>query len=106
MNEIMKKEGFWYSKDEPDLPVPKPNTLNSINALNIFNKIKKLEKSCKSISYKGSSYSRITNERLSNIEYITKDKKWCFPGLFAEHYVLKHGISPTKEFLIYLLQKN
>lgn len=98
----MNKEGFWYSEYEPHFPNPVPNILTDKEAIKIYIKICKLEQTCKTIKYKGISKSRITGERLGCVEYITPDKKWCFPGDFSEHYVLEHKVKPSDNFLKYI----
>ena len=98
----MNKEGFWYSKYEPHFPNPISNILTEKQAIEIYTKIHKLEEISNKIRYKGFSKSRITGERLDCIEYVTPDKKWCFPGDFSKHYVLQHKVKPSDNFLKYI----
>lgn len=97
----MKKEGFWFSKSEPHLPLPIPNVLTPNQADQIYEAIVYLQDTtAKSKRYRGWSSSRITGEILGNEEYSTDE--WCWPGDFASHYVLRHGVKPSDEFLGYL----
>lgn len=81
-------------------PIPIPNVLIKEEAITIYNLIKKLESKSRYIQYKGYSYSRITSERLGCGEFHYRN--WIFPEDFAEHYVLKHRVKPSNEFLKYI----
>jgi hypothetical protein len=96
-----KIEGYWYSEYEPQYPMPEPNILSEEEAQSIHNLIVEKEKSAKINRYRGFSRSRITGELLGSIEYETKE--WIWPGDFAKHYVLENRVSPTIDFLEYLI---
>lgn len=99
--ETMKKiEGYWYSEYEPQYPMPKPNVLTQEEAEDIFMKIIEKEKGARKTNYRGWSKSRINGERLGSGEFETTEWKW--PEDFAEHYVLKHKVKPSDEFLKYI----
>jgi len=95
-----KIEGYWYSKYEPEYPMPLANVLTEEQAEKIYNLILEKEKIARVNMYMGRSASRITGEMLGNKEYETD--KWRWPGDFAKHYVLDHKIKPSNEFLKYI----
>lgn len=95
-----KIEGYWYSKHEPDYPIPITNKLNEKQANDIYILILEKEKLANQENYCGYSTSRITGENLGNIEYNFND--WCWTGDFAKHYVLEHKVKPTDEFLEFI----
>lgn len=95
-----KIEGYWYSKDEPQYPKPKPDVLSDKEAEDIFLKIIDKEKEARINRYKGFSRSRITGETLGTKEFETDE--WIWPEDFAEHYVLTHKVKPSDKFLDYI----
>lgn len=106
---MKNKEGFWHSDailkwEGIKYPTPEPNALSEKEAKDIHSLIKEKESEAEKMRYKGCSYSRITGERLGNLEYQTDSWKW--PGDFADHYVLEHKVKPTDEFLDYIGWKN
>ena len=100
--EERKIEGYWYSKYEPDYPMPEPNVLTEDEAKEIYDLITDIEndKGVKNTQYRGWSTSRITEERLGSTEFSTNE--WTWPCDFAKHYVLEHRVKPTDEFLNYI----
>lgn len=116
----MKIEGYWNEdiifkleskvkpgvflertiKDKNNYPTPIPNVLSEEEANKIYLLIKEKELTARITRYKGLSRSRITGERLGCIEYQTDE--WQWPGDFNEHYVLKHKVKPSIEFLKYI----
>ena len=100
MKEI-KIEGYWYSKYEPQYPMPVPNVLTQDQAQKIYNLILEKEKESESVLYRGWSTSRITGEDLGNVEY-EHPQGWNWPGDFAKHYVLGHRVKPTDDFLEFI----
>lgn len=96
----MKREGFWYSEHEPDLPMPVPGELTPGQALEIYNLIRKKEKQANKTAYRGHSKSRIDNTVVGSQEYSTSEWKW--PDGFASHYVLQHLVKPSDEFLDFI----
>jgi len=93
-------EGYWYSKYSPEYPMPIANILSDKEAEEIYNLIRKKEENANKVLYRGWSCSRITGESLGNAEYSTNE--WSWPGDFSEHYVLKHKVKPTDDFLKYI----
>ena len=93
-------EGYWYSKYEPEYPMPVPNVLTDNEATEIYSLIVEKQKIARRILYRGLSHSRITDETLGCDEYALNN--WIWPGDFAEHYVLTHKVRPTDEFLNFI----
>ena len=98
----VKREGFWYSTIEPELPMPEPNVLTEEQAKDIYLLMCKKEMEVKEIQYRGMSSSRITGESLPGNEFRDLKTGWQWPGAFAEHYILTHKVKPTDAFLKYI----
>jgi len=96
-----KIEGYWYSDYEPQYPMPIPNVLTEEEARSIYELILEKQKTAKVVHYKGWSTSRITGEHLGSTEFQTEE--WIWPVDFAKHYVLENRVSPSVEFLEYLI---
>lgn len=97
------KPGLFLERTTPDksgYPTPVPNVLTKTEAKEIYNLIVEKEKTADKVGYMGMSVSRITDEMLGNDEYETDT--WLWPGDFAKHYVLKHKVRPTDEYLNYI----
>lgn len=93
-------EGYWYSSRNPYYPTPKPNELSEIEAQEIYHLIKEKEKECEIIYTRGDSLSRIDKTLVGSNEY--HHENWLWPEGFAEHYVLKYKVRPSKGFLAFL----
>jgi len=99
--ENRKKEGYWYTgAKDCNYPMPIANQLNEEQALDIYNKIREKEKIAYKTLQRGFSYSRLTKEPLGCSEYALGN--WSWAGDFAEHYVLKHKVKPSDEFIEFL----
>jgi len=96
----MNIEGYWYNKYSPEYPMPIPNQLTDLEASQIYDLIVEKQKTANEVRYRGFSQSRITGETLGCAEYQTTD--WTWPADFAPHYVLKHKVRPTDEFLKFI----
>lgn len=98
-----KIEGYWYSKNEPHLPMPIPNQLTNDEAKEIYELIVAIENDeskCWQVHFLGPSTSRITGEYLGTTEY--QNENWIWPEDFASHYVLKHKVKPSDDFLKFI----
>lgn len=80
--------------------MPIPNQLTDEEATQIYDAICETQKLANEVRYRGLSTSRITGEMLGCAEYHLFDWKW--PADFAPHYVLKHKVRPTDEFLKFI----
>lgn len=99
------REGFWYSKSEPNLPKPISNILTENQARKIYLLIRKKEKKCFEniggiVHYKGFSFSRINGKNLGSYEYVLENFRW--PGDYAKHYILEHKVKPSNKFLEFI----
>lgn len=98
----VKIEGYWKATNKScKLPMPMPNQLLSEQAENIYHLIKKLERSAYKVQYRGPSMSRIEKNVIVGSAEFSKDG-WAWPAGFAEHYVLKHRVRPSDEFLQFI----
>ena len=88
------------SRDKVEYPTPIPNILTEKEAEDIYILIRKKEHTAECVSYRGWTKSRITGENMGSREYETDE--WIWPEDFAPHYVLKHKVKPTDEFLKYI----
>lgn len=111
MKEIKEiKEGFYYSKYEPNLPIPisQQTKLNQ----NLITKLRvimyKLNKSSYSnahcLQYMGYSECRLCHKPNGSKEYyiINENKKYIFPEGYL-HYIEEHNIIPSNEFVNLLI---
>jgi hypothetical protein len=97
---IQRIEGYWYSESEPRYAMPIPHQLNEIDAQEIYELIKLKEVDAQQMLYRGFSSSCIDNTTFESLDY--SHKKWIWPEGFAEHYVLKYRVKPSKDFLTFI----
>ena len=95
-----KIEGYWYSENQPQYPMPLKNQLSEQDAKEIFDLIKIKEKESEFIDSRGLSPSRIDSNMVGSGEY--NHEKWLWPEGFAEHYVLKYRVKPSDNFLKFI----
>jgi hypothetical protein len=99
-----KVEGYWYSKHEPDYPMPIPNILTEDEANEIYDLMLKKQKEAKINKYMGVSMSRLTDEMLGSVEYELNG--WIWTGNLDKHYVKEHRVKPSDEFLSFIEYPN
>lgn len=95
-----KIEGYWWSKTEPQYPMPEADILTQEEAEEISRLIEIKEQEAEVLRYKGMTTSRITGERMGSTEFILDD--WVWPVDFRPHYVLEHKVKPTDDFLRFI----
>ena len=95
-----KIEGYWWSERTPQYPMPEPNVLTPEEAEEIYNLMVEKQDEAEIIHYFGFSTCRITNEMLGCEEYYTDE--WIWTQDLAPHYVVKHLVRPSDEFLRYI----
>ncbi len=93
-------EGYWYADHCPHFPNPQPNELTQEQANKIHQLILEKEEKAEGRRYRGRSQSRITGETLGTREFVFGG--WLWPYDFGRHYVLKHRVKPSKEFLEFI----
>lgn len=104
--EATKPEGYWWSKckENSSYPMPIANELTEEEAQEICNLIQEKENTAEVVCYFGFSFCRLQDgtcpEMLGTREYLTEKYRW--PEDFAKHYVLKHRVRPSDEFLEFI----
>lgn len=99
----IKLEGYWYSKYEPEFPMPKENTLSEENKKDVINKLEEIEKIAEEQRYRGWSSCRICDKSNGSVEFTYNGFRW--PSGFM-HYIKEHNVSPSKQFLKNILDLN
>jgi hypothetical protein len=120
-------EGYWgsvnmdkttqpfnlFGGESPQTPHNLPQPVSSKKEwkdkkafVNLVHKIED-DKSTRKIYYKGLAFSRVEPGAfvMSN-EYVDEKNKICWPGGYAEHYILKHNVMPTKKFYEYIIMRS
>lgn len=105
----MQRVGFWWSKDEPDLPNPKAFIDKTWNKNERGKVITYLEESYHVPYFQcGASWCRlcIFNKTPSDIgtQDLT-DGTWLYPEGFV-HYIRKHKVKPPEDFLAHVRNNN
>lgn len=99
-----KKEGFWYSKDEPNLPKPKQmketsEWVSKKRPRKFSILLSHVEKKAICKGSKGSSICRICKNRNGSRTFFYKNWEWP-DGLM--HYIKNHNVKPSKEFIRFI----
>lgn len=89
------KEGFWYSKYEPDLPTPVANDEPWEGQAGFITRLQEVEKVAQCISYRGFSSCRICGCMNGSREFLHNGFRWP-QGLM--HYITEHNVQPSAEF--------
>lgn len=99
----MKKEGFWYSKHEPNLPRPEQIWSDKKALHKFLVLLKHTEKKATRKCQKGASKCRICGKNNGSCTFFYKN--WTWPdGLI--HYVANHNIKPSREFIQFIMVQN
>lgn len=88
-------EGFWYSRDEPYLPMPVSNNKSWDGQSAFVLKLKQIEDIAQVKIYRGFSRCRICNKLNGCKQYFFNGWEWP-QGLM--HYITEHNVEPSKEF--------
>ena len=106
------REGFWYSKYEPHLPMPVASGWTSAEAQSFAEKLTKVEAKAERMGYMGLStcrlcpnfgnsappFGKMNGSREFNLE------EWTWPeGLM--HYIVSHDLKPSAEFVAFIESK-
>lgn len=102
MSKTELREGFWYSKYEPDLPVPKAQTSPSADQEEVLERLSKLEAKAQTVFMKGWSTCRICGCANGSSEFSYRG--WTWPSGFR-HYIEAHNVQPSPEFKAFLFPK-
>lgn len=95
MCKISLREGFWYSKYEPLLPIPLPLEKSWKGKKDFLENLKKKESKARTARYKGWSTCRICGVNNGSEEFSSDG--WIWPQGFA-HYVKEHNVRPSLAF--------
>lgn len=88
-------EGFWYSKDEPDLPMPVENSIDPELKQAFLSALQEIQKQAEQEHYMGWSDCRLCDKMNGSRELYFMGWKW--PEGYI-HYIQDHNVAPTKEF--------
>jgi len=88
-------EGFWRSRDEPDLPMPIADVDWDRRDAFIAS-LRSLETRARRTAFKGSAPCRLCDRRSNGSETLTF-AGWRWPSGYM-HYVRDHGVKPSTRF--------
>ncbi len=91
-----RKEGFWYSPANPKLPKPVSHEKPVKNKAKVVARMKTVAANFSGGMQKGVSTCRICKERNGSHDVSYNGFTWPIGYI---HYVEKHNVHPTKEFL-------
>lgn len=96
-------EGYWkgINPKEKKYPMPVPNVLSAEEAKDIYDLIHEKEKKASKTVYRGMANSRIEPEVYVGAAEFSLDN-WIWPDGYAKHYVLKHRVKPSDNFLKFI----
>lgn len=97
-----KREGFWRSTEEPDLPMPITRTEPWDGARGFVTGLYDLQKKSEQILYRGFSVCRVCGKPNGNGEF--EHKGWVWPSGYL-HYVEQHYVKPSPEFSAFVLER-
>ncbi len=100
MNE--KREGFWWSKREPDLPKPKEREKPWKGQREFLALLQQVQAKTRAAHYRGWSTCRICGQKNGSTEY--KRNGWVWPGGFY-HYVKDHNVKPSDAFITFVTEQ-
>jgi hypothetical protein len=89
------KEGFWYSKYEPDLPMPKAFKHPWKNKDIFLSMLEKVEARAQVTAYRGWSTCRLCGRHNGSQEF--EYRGWRWPEGYR-HYVQEHNVIPSPAF--------
>jgi hypothetical protein len=98
---MIRREGFYHSESEPDLPLPIENEETWPEQLKFLKKLVLIQEQAKQTRYRGLEFCRICNKSIGKTTYSNKEWEW-HRGIF--HYTLIHNVKPSEEFLQYILK--
>lgn len=92
---VGKHEGFWWSRDEPELPMPIADVDWDLRDAFVAS-LRSLETRAQRTAYKGSAPCRLCDRRTNGSETLTF-AGWRWPSGYM-HYVRDHGVKPSPRF--------
>lgn len=94
------REGFWFSEDEPRLPIPIGADHPWTGLAWFVQCLQKLEVNLQPVAYRGSSRCRLCGQRNGNEEFNSSGWKW--PSGYR-HYIEDHNVRPSLAFQEFVL---
>ena len=105
-----RKVGFWWSKDEPHLPMPEPDTC-TLTESGRLGLLEYLRSGSVLVRYRGASHCRLSghagcdcDDRLDGSGDLT-DGVWVWPEALP-HYVEVHRVALPSEFVEHALAQH
>lgn len=92
---LRNKEGFWWSKFEPRLPMPAAQPRAWKGKKSFLRSLGRVEMTVEYSQYRGSSKCRICDMLNGSKTFHTDEWEWP-SGL--RHYIEAHNVEPTPEF--------
>jgi len=92
----VRKEGFWYSKYEPSLPMPEPRTIKTgLHKYSLVARLKRVQGDARVSHMRGFSTCRLCGTINGSAQYDWNG--WVWPeGLL--HYIQEHDVAPSEDF--------
>lgn len=97
-----RREGFWYSEREPDLPMPEGGPNQWKGQWEFICALKAVERFAGATHYRGLSRCRLCQKPNGSITYSHKGWEWP-QGLM--HYVETHNVEPSDDFVKFILEE-
>lgn len=98
----MKREGFWRSSTEPDLPMPVAGETALPNRDDLLAALEKAESQAAVKHWRGWSTCRICKKPNGTKEFSAGG--WVWPEGFR-HYIEDHHVSPSADFQHFILRR-
>ena len=97
-----RREGFWYSHREPNLPMPFSSVEPWPGKADFLMALVDRQLMAEQESYRGWSACRCCDKANGHLEYYLDG--WCWPqGLY--HYVNEHNVRPSLAFQEFIIGK-
>lgn len=97
-----RREGFWFSESEPDLPRPKARAKPWYGQDHFLKTLCRLEYRLVPKLFKGSSECRVCGRKNGSGEY--DHGGWVWPtGLY--HMIKAHNVKPSAEFVYFVKEE-
>ena len=90
-----KREGFWKSSSEPNLPMPEAHLEPTQSQVGFLRDLDQIEKKAEATAYRGWSTCRICKSH--NGDETFRYKGWEWPSGYR-HYIVVHNVWPSREF--------
>lgn len=96
-----KREGFWRSQEEPDLPMPMARSKPMGDKGEFLCNLQLKQDGARESAYRGFSVCRICRKPNGNEEYAGGGWRW--PQGYR-HYIEEHNVQPSPEFFDFIMK--